>query len=267
MRDGARVAQIEIGCCGRPAGETFFTQRGHPSAAQLRPLFRVGGHRGRARRGDERGVYRRVFLVGGQRGKDAELLGLEALRRALVEHGHRVRIFQPALEPMERALIQRLHVCVRALGDLQSDLRLRAERAVDAARAVVDRDDAIERKNRVLVRVADQQRTRRDERGDLVVIPAVGVHHEHAVAVPLDGAVHDVIVQRRDARGRRGDLHAIIERRDVPRIRAAAAAPRHADALRIHIGPRHEVVESADAEPRLDPRRSVAARKPPPASL
>ena len=58
--------------------------------------------------------------------------------------------------------------------------------------------------------------TRRDQRGDLVVVPAIGVHHEHAVAVALDAAVHDVIAQRGDARGGRGGLDALVERGDLP---------------------------------------------------
>jgi hypothetical protein len=33
-----------------------------------------------------------------------------------------------------------------------------------------------------------------------------------------------------------GDLHAIIERRDPPRVSAAAAPPGDADPLRVHLG-------------------------------
>ena len=83
----------------------------------------------------------------------------------------------------------------------------------------------------------------------------------------LDRAVNDMVVQRRDARGRCSDLHTLIEGGDPPRIRSAAAATGHAEAIGIHVGTRHEVVEPADAVPSLDASRRVTAGNPPPASF
>ena len=113
---------------------------------------------------------------------------------------------------------------------------------------------------RVLVRVPDQQRARRDQRGHLREVPAVGVHEEHAVAVALDAAIHHLVAQIGDARDRRGHFHALVQRRHRPGVGAAARTARHADALLVHLWPRAQVIQRADAEPRLHAGRRVAAR-------
>ena len=83
-------------------------------------------------------------------------------------------------------------------------------------------NDAVERKDSVLVRVANEQRTRREHRRQLWVIPAIRVQEKHAVAMAFDCAVHNVILQIGDAGDRRGDSDAVVERRNRPAIRAAA---------------------------------------------
>src|SRR5207244_9007537 len=47
----------------------------------------------------------------------------------------------------------------------------------------------------------------------------------------------------------------------------AAGNARHRQALRIHVGPAHQVVESPDAVPALDPCWRVTCRLPPPAAF
>ena len=82
----------------------------------------------------------------------------------------------------------------------------------------------------------------------------------------LDRAIDDVIVQRGDARGRHRHFDPLIERRDPPRVRAAAGASRDPDARRIDFRPRLQVVERANAIPRFHAGRRVPAGGPPPAA-
>src|SRR4030095_3535518 len=93
----------------------------------------------------------------------------------------------------------------------------------------------------------------------------VRVHEKHAVAVTLDGAVHDVVAQGCDACRGRDDFDAIIERRDEPGVGATTAASGEPDAFRVHFGPGHQVIECADSIPCLDSGRRVTPRNPPPA--
>ena len=50
-------------------------------------------------------------------------------------------------------------------------------------------------------------------------VPAVGVDHEHAVAVAFDAAVDDVVLQVGDAGDGDGDFDALVEGGDVPACR------------------------------------------------
>src|SRR5690606_31957700 len=88
--------------------------------------------------------------------------------------------------------------------------------------------------------------------------------HEHAVAVPLDHAVDDMVLQVGDAGDRHGGFDPFIEGGGPPAIRAAAAAPGDAEPLAVDLFARLQVVESPDAIPRFDAGRRVAARRPPP---
>ena len=134
---------------------------------------------------------------------------------------------------------------------------------VDPGDGGMDADDAVEREDGILVGVGDEQRARGDQGGELPVVPAVGVHHEHAVAVALDRAVDDVVAQIGDARHGHGDADALVERGGVPRVSAAAGAARHADARGVDLGTRLQVVDCAHAVPSLDAGRGIAARVPP----
>ena len=153
---------------------------------------------------------------------------------------------------------------MRPFGEDETELVGLVVQVVNAAHALVQAHHAVEREDGVLVGVDDEQRARGHERGDLRVIPAVGVHHEHAVAVALDAAVHDVTLQVHDASGGTGHLDALVQRGNPPRVSAAAAAARHAEALAVHVLARLEIVERADAVPRLRSGGGVTARVPPP---
>src|SRR4051812_17288732 len=103
------------------------------------------------------------------------------------------------------------------------------------------------------------------------VVPAVGVDHVHAVAVPGDDAVGqpagvalgDVRVQVGDAGDGDDALDALVGGADPPRRRPAARATGDADALAIDLLARFEVVDAAHRVPQLDAGRRVAQRHPP----
>src|SRR5438874_1214564 len=65
--------------------------------------------------------------------------------------------------------------------------------------------------------------------------------------------------------GRGAISAAIVGRRNPDRRGAASGNARDGDPLRVDVGPRHQVVDAADAVPALDASRRVAERLPPPA--
>ncbi|NDF00601.1 MAG: hypothetical protein EB034_20375, partial [Verrucomicrobia bacterium] len=185
------------------------------------------------------GQLREVFValagdfVGGEFFEDLQLLRGEQLFR-VVRH-RRFILLQPFVEPPHHGHLQLLRVLVRAFGEDQAELLRLVVQVVDGAHALMEPHHTIKRENSVLVGVADEQGARSYERGDLRVVPAVSVHHEHAVTMPLDAAVHDVALEVHNASGGTRGLDAVVERSNPPRISAAAAAPRDANARAIHI--------------------------------
>ena len=168
------------------------------------------------------------------------------------------------VEPVERRHAQFLRVAVAAGGDDEAEVVFFAVQLVDATDFCEEPVDAVEREDTVVVGVEDEQRARRDERCDLGKIPPVSVHVIHAVAMPLDDSVDNVVLQVGNSGDRRGDLDALVERSDPPTVRAAAAAAGNAEAVFVHDVKRRKVVECADAVPRLHTRRRVATGVPPP---
>ena len=73
-----------------------------------------------------------------------------------------------------------------------------------------------------------------------------------------------MVLQIGDAGNGNGALDPVVDSRDPPAIRPAAAAAGDAEAVGVDLLARLEVVERADAVPRLDAGRRVAARVPPP---
>ena len=123
----------------------------------------MGGRQlARARPGHERLLNRRVPLVVGNCREHFQLFRLEIFFRRPFDG--RVFAFEETIEPAEHRQLQVLRILVRAFGDEQAEVRACAVKPVDLAYMTVQSHDAIERKNGVLVRVADQQRPRRDHR-------------------------------------------------------------------------------------------------------
>ena len=168
------------------------------------------------------------------------------------------------VEPVKRWHAQLLRVAVAAGGDDEAEVALVAVQFIDAADFCEQAIDAVEREDAVVVGVEDKKRARRDEGGDLGKVPAVGVHVIHAVAMPLDDSVDDMVLQVGDPGDRRGDPDALVDGGDPPAVRAAATAAGDTEAFLVHEVERLEVVERADAVPRLDTGGGVAARVPPP---
>ena len=138
---------------------------------------------------------------------------------------------------------------------------------VDAPHLRVQANHAIERENGIAIRVDDEQRTRSHQRGHLRIIPAKCIHQEHAVAVALDRAIHDMVFQIGDAGDRSRCLNAIIQRRDPPAVGSPSGTTGHPDSRGVYLGAGLQVIQSANAVPGLDPGGRVAARVPPPLAL
>ena len=170
------------------------------------------------------------------------------------------------LEPVEGRHPERLGILVRSLVDREADLVARAHGLVDLAGLLVDVDDAVEGENVVLVRVQDHERAWSDQGSDEWKIPPEGVDHEHAIAMPFNAPIGNVVLHRGDPRDRSGDLDALVERRDPEGVGPAAGASRDPEFRFVDLGTGLEVIEGADAVPRLDSGGGVAARVPPPAA-
>src|SRR5436305_2232499 len=111
--------------------------------------------------------------------------------------------------------------------------------------------NTIEWKDIIFIAVANEQRTGREESGDLRVIPAIRIHREHAIAMAFDRAIDDVIFEIGDSSDGTGRPNAVIERGDQPRVRATAASARHAETSFVHLRPGFEIVQRANAIPGL----------------
>ncbi len=112
----------------------------------------------------------------------------------------------------------------------------RPEQTIDAFQAVDDPFVGVQRENRVVVAVHEQQRPGRDQRRDPRPGPLKGVVKKHAVTVAVDDPIRHIGEQVGHAADRRRGFHPFIRRRDPKRGRPAAADPGHADPLRVHLG-------------------------------
>ena len=163
------------------------------------------------------------------------------------------------VEPVERRDAEFLRVGVVTGRDGQAQVLRLAVQRVNPRHLGMQASDTVDRENAVAVSVQDEQRTWSDERGDLREVPTVGVHLKHTVAVTLDDAVDHVVLQVGDAGDRSGGLDALVESRDPPTVRAAAASAGDADAGFVDKLKRLEQVDSANPIPRLYPGRRVAS--------
>ena len=200
----------------RPGGKGLFLQRLQPLIAQRLPFLGRGGHGRRRCLRHKLMVDPRVALVLGQVREDTQGLGIERFPGCFIRRGHGIRALQKTLEPMEGTRVERLHILVRTFRDLKPDLVFRSHARIEAAGALVELKHARNWKNRILVRIAHQQRSRCHQAHHPVVVPAIRVHHEHAVAVSFHTTVHHVVFQTRDAGGGCRRLDALIQRRDPP---------------------------------------------------
>ena len=80
-------------------------------------------------------------------------------------------------------------VCVTSLADQEPQPFRHAVPPVDPLELAINPPYAVLGKNRILVGVLDEQRLGRDERGQGVIIPPIGVHDVHAIAVPPNNAI------------------------------------------------------------------------------
>ena len=172
---------------------------------------------------------------------------------------------QPAIHPAERMDAQFLSILMRAFCDVQTKLMLFFVQIVNVPHLAMNVNDSIQRKNGILVRVADQQRTGCHKRGDSGEVPAICVHEIHAVAVSLDTAIDDMIPQTADSRHRYGTANAFIQRRQPPAVSSASRASRDTETTGVHFRACFEIIEGADAVPCFNAGRRVAAHVPPPA--
>lgn len=178
--------------------------------------FRAGGG------GDEGVVDGGVELVGGEVfAEDAEVGGGEFFGGGHAGGVHEVGALEMAIKPVLGTDVEGLGVFMGALGDVEADLRFLAEHFVEAAGALVEADDAVEGEDAVVVGVADEEGAGCDKGGEAVVVPAVGVDLEHAVAVAFDAAVNEVVAEVGDAGGGGGAGDAVVEGGDPPGVGAA----------------------------------------------
>src|SRR5262245_15013341 len=92
----------------------------------------------------------------------------------------------------------------------------------------------------------------------------MGVDEKHAIAMPFDGAVHDVILEVGDSCHRCGDFDPVVQGREHPTISAAAGTSCRAYSYLVHFRAGLQIIQGANAVPRLHSGGRVAARVPPP---
>src|SRR5262245_24743289 len=108
--------------------------------------------------------------------------------------------------------------------DQQPQVLCGAIKIVNTANLLMQPLDAVQRKNGVLVTVANEQGGRGDEGGHLWIIPSLSIHAEHAIAVPFDRAIDDMILEIGDPGDWTGSLDAFIQGGNPPGVGAPAAA-------------------------------------------
>ena len=250
---------------GGPGGEDLGLEGVHPGGGLFVPGGAVGGDFGGGGGGDEGVVDGGVELVWGEVfAEDAEVGWGECFGGGHAGGVHEVGALEVAVEPVLGADVEGLGVFVGALGDVEADLVFFAKEFVEAAGALVEADDAVEGEDAVVVGVADEEGSGCDQGGEAVVVPAVCVDLEHAVAVAFDAAVDEVVAEVGDAGGGGGAGDAVVEGGDPPGVGAAAGAAGDAEAFGVDFGAGFEVVEGADAVPGFDAGGGVAAGEPPP---
>src|SRR5205823_5198123 len=138
---------------------------------------------------------------------------------------------------------------------------------VELAQPIGDAAVGVHWKDGVVVGIAEEHRPRGDQGGDGGPFPAVGVDHQHAIAVMVDDLVLDVAFKIAHAADGDGAADAVIGSGDPDGGRPAAGDAGDADALGIDIGPTGEIVDGPDAVPAFDAGRRVAAGLPPPTAF
>ena len=203
----------------------------------------------------------RVDFVLGQLVKHLQLFRLKELHGSRFDE--RLVLFQEPVEPVECVNAKFLGVRMRPLSDLQTEVLSGSIQFVNAPRLPVNVNNSFEREDAVFVRVGNQKRPRCDKGCDLSEVPTVRVDHEHAVAMPLDRPVDDVIVEAGDSGDRNSHLDPLIDRGDPPRIRSATGTTGDSETFTINFRSALQIVQSSHAVPGFDARRRVAARIPP----
>ena len=96
--------------------------------------------------------------------------------------------------------------------------------------------------------MSDREKYLFDLQGFLVI---AGFLTPGAVAA-LNTAIDNVIVQTCESGNGLRNLDPLVERGDPPRIGATTGTPRNSDAIAGDLVPRLQIIERADAVPRLD---------------
>ena len=171
---------------------------------------------------------------------------------------------QMAIEPNEAAELEFLGVFVATGGPLDTEVAFRVER-IERAQLLLDAKDASEWKNGVFVGVAYQQGARMDHRAQGRKVPTVAVVEEHAVAVPSDDLIDDLIAKIGHTRDRYSDSNPRIDRGCIPAISPPAAAAGNTDLGRIDLGPSDQIIDGSDRVPSFDSCGGIPPGGPVPA--
>ena len=123
---------------------------------------------------------------------------------------------------------------------------------------------SVHRKNRVVPRILEQQRARRDEGSDMTPWPLESIDQKHAVTVAIHDFLAHILFQVTHPTDGHCDFHSLIRRRDPERRRATARNAGHREPVRIDLRPALQIIERANAVPALDARGRKSARLPPP---
>ena len=153
-------------------------------------------------------------FIGRQLIEDFQLLPREERDGGIFDE--RLFVLQKPIKPAKHRHLQFLCVFVRSFGYEQAEFVSGAIQIVNVPDFFVQARHAIEREDGVFIAVTNQQGPRCDQRRHQRKVPAISVHHEHAVAMAFDGALHDMIFKIRNAGDGTCHLDTIIERGDPP---------------------------------------------------
>ena len=171
---------------------------------------------------------------------------------------------QMAIEPNEAAELEFLGVFMATGGPLDTEIAFRFER-IERAQLLLDAKDPSERKDGVFVGVAYQQGARMDHRAQGRVVPTVAVVEEHAVAVPSDDLIDDLIAKIGHTGDRYSHSNPRIDCGCIPAISPPATAAGNTDLGRIDLGPSDQVIDGSDRVPGFDSCRGIPPGRPVPA--